>query len=146
MKKVLATLVCDPIHSGHINILKTAKSYGYVIAGLVTDEGNEQKCNLNGSTPLLPFKERYAVLSSIKYVDEVIPVPLVFKDVLLDLKPDLYVHGDDWKNSLSGLDASVWSRDMIIKLMATWGGSIVEPAYTKDISSSSIKSNFFLAD
>ena len=73
MKKVLATLVCAPIHSGHINILKTAKSYGYVIAGLVTDEGNEQKCNLNGSTPLLPFKERYAVLSSIKYVDEVIP-------------------------------------------------------------------------
>ena len=56
MKKVFATLVCDPIHSGHINILKTAKSYGYVIAGLVTDEGNEQKCNLNGSTPLLPFK------------------------------------------------------------------------------------------
>ena len=37
-KVVYVGLAADIIHEGHINILKTAKKYGTVILGLITDE------------------------------------------------------------------------------------------------------------
>ena len=33
-----ATMCADPIHHGHINLLKFAKNYGTVVVGLMTDE------------------------------------------------------------------------------------------------------------
>ena len=140
MKRVFATFVADPLHSGHINILKIAKSHGFVIAGLYSDNAQRDKCDLTGSFPLLSYEERYTVLSAIKYVDKIIPCELMWRDTLLNLKPDVYVHGDDWKITLSGQDPAIWGRDKVIETMAQWGGIVVEPPYTKSISSSSIKS------
>ena len=37
-KKVYVGLSADILHKGHINILKTAKKYGNVIVGLLTDK------------------------------------------------------------------------------------------------------------
>ena len=37
-KTVYVALSADILHEGHINILKTAKKYGQVIVGLLTDE------------------------------------------------------------------------------------------------------------
>ena len=37
-KPVYVPLAVDILHSAHINILKTAKKYGKVIAGLLTDK------------------------------------------------------------------------------------------------------------
>ena len=139
MKRVFATFVADPLDSGHINILKIAKSHGFVIAGLYSDNAQRDKCDLTGSFPLLSYEERYAVLSAIKYVDKIIPCELMWRDTVLNLKPDVYVHGDDWKITLSGQDPAIWGRDKVIETMAQWGGIVVEPPYTKSISSSSIK-------
>ncbi len=58
----------DPIHSGHIAYIKAAKALGDVlIAGLNSDKWLDRK----KGNYFMPFRERYEVLSSIKYVDEV---------------------------------------------------------------------------
>ena len=59
----------DPIHSGHIDYFRSAKEHGNkLIVALNSDEWLEKK---KGKF-FMPFKERYLVVSSIKYVDEVI--------------------------------------------------------------------------
>ena len=69
MKVIVVSGGFDPIHSGHIDYLKSAKECGNkLIVALNSDEWLEKK---KGKF-FMPFTERYAVLSSIKYVDEVI--------------------------------------------------------------------------
>jgi cytidyltransferase-like protein len=63
----------DPIHSGHISYLKSAKDISdYLIVALNSDNWLKNKKNKN----FLPFEERKIILESLKYVDEVID----FKD------------------------------------------------------------------
>jgi phosphoenolpyruvate phosphomutase len=50
------------------------------------------------------------------------------------LKPDYVVHGDDWLNG-----AQVNIRSEIVNLLKSWGGSLIEVPYTKNISTSIIK-------
>ena len=53
---------------------------------------------------------------------------------LLSLKPHYVVHGDDWK---FGIQKKI--REQVIKTLKKWSGKLVEPKYTKNISSSKIK-------
>ena len=64
-------------------------------------------------------------------------VPQLSKDYepnLRRLRPDIMVHGTDWRE---GPLADV--RKRAIEVMAEWGGEIVEPEYTKGVSSSQFK-------
>lgn len=63
----------DPIHSGHISYINSAKKYGdYLIIALNSDEWLRQK----KGKEFMPFEERKCILESIKNVDEV----LAFED------------------------------------------------------------------
>lgn len=65
------TGVYDMFHIGHLNIIKRAKEMcDYLIVGVSTDELVQQE---KGKTPIIPFQERMAIVSAIKYVDEVVP-------------------------------------------------------------------------
>ena len=67
MKIVIATGGFDPIHSGHIAYLKAAKQLGDIlIVGLNSDAWLERK----KGAAFMPWNERYAVVSKIKYVDQ----------------------------------------------------------------------------
>ena len=68
-KIVYVGLAADILHKGHLNILKTAKKYGRVVVGLLTDEA----IATYKPFPLLPFDERKMVIQNIRYVSEVIP-------------------------------------------------------------------------
>jgi cytidyltransferase-like protein len=70
MKKiVLATGGFDPIHSGHLNYLNEAKKLGdYLIVGVNSDEWLIKK---KGKF-FLSWEERAAIVSCLKWVDEVI--------------------------------------------------------------------------
>ena len=65
------TGVYDMFHIGHLNIIKCAKEQcDYLIVGVSTDELVQKD---KGKTPVIPYEERAAIISSLKYVDEVVP-------------------------------------------------------------------------
>ena len=130
-KKVYVGLAVDIIHDGHINILKTAHKYGDVIVGLLTDEAIASYKNI----PYLDFKRRKIIIENIKYVKKVVPQKtLDYVPNLKIIKPDFVVHGDDWKKGIQKK-----TRDGVIKILKNWSGKLIEPKYTKNISSTIIK-------
>ena len=132
-KLVYVGLSADILHEGHINILKIANKYGDVVVGLLTDKAIASYKKI----PHLSYKQREIVLENIKYVTKVIPQKtLDYRLNLNALKPNYVVHGDDWK---IGIQKQV--RLNVIKTLKKWGGKLIEPKYTKNISSSEIKQN-----
>ena len=130
-KKVYVGLSADILHEGHINILKTANKYGDVIVGLLTDEAIVSYKNI----PYLDFNRRKIILQNIKFVKKVIPQEtLDYVKNLNIIKPHYVVHGDDWK---FGVQKKTRSR--VIKTLKKWSGKLIEPKYTKNISSTLIK-------
>ena len=68
MKIVLATGGFDPLHSGHISYLKSARELGdKLIVGLNSDDWLTRK----KGRPFMPYKERAAVVGNLKMVDHV---------------------------------------------------------------------------
>jgi cytidyltransferase-like protein len=58
----------DPIHSGHVKLMNSAKTYGdYLIVGVNSDAWLERK----KGKAFMPFNERAAVVANMKAVDEV---------------------------------------------------------------------------
>ena len=130
-KIVYVGLSADILHKGHINILKIANSYGDVYVGLLTDEAIASYKNI----PYLNYEKRKIVLENIKYVKKVIPQKtLDYEENLLIIKPDYVVHGDDWKTGIQKK-----TRKKVVKVLKKWSGKLIEPKYTQNISSTSIK-------
>ena len=130
-KIVYVGLSADILHEGHINIIKTAKKYGEVIVGLLTDKAIASY----KSIPKLSYRQREVVLKNIKYIKKVIPQKtLDYSDNLNLIKPNYVVHGDDWKTGIQSQ-----TRLRVIKTLKKWGGKLIEPKYTKNISSTIIK-------
>ncbi len=133
MKKkiVYVGLAADIVHEGHINILKTAAKLGNVIVGLLTDKAIASYKKL----PYLEYNQRKIILQNIKYVDQVVEQKtLDYVKNLKSFKPNYVVHGDDWKIGIQKK-----TRQRVIKTLKLWGGKLIEPRYTRNISSSKIK-------
>ena len=142
MTRVYVGMSADMIHHGHINIIKEASKYGDVIVGLLTDKAIASYKRL----PYLTYEEREAVVVGLKGVTEVVrQETLDYRPNLEALKPDIVVHGDDWK---TGVQSKV--RDQVIKTLAQWGGELIDVPYTAGISSTklnkAVKSNGTTAD
>lgn len=135
MKKkiVYVPMVADILHEGHINILNVSKKLGKVIVGLFTDEA----VATYKKPTYLNYDQRKMTLKNLKQVDEIIPqVSKDYTPNVIKLKPDFVVHGDDWKKGpLQG------PRNKLIKTLKKWGGKLVEPKYTKNISSTQLKAS-----
>jgi len=128
---VYVGLSADILHEGHINILKIASSYGDVVVGLLTDEAIASYKNI----PYLDFRQRKVVLENLRYVKKVIPQKtLDYVDNLNIVRPNYVVHGDDWKTGIQKK-----TRDKVLKALKKWSGILIEPKYTKNISSTIIK-------
>ena len=69
MKIVIVTGGFDPLHSGHISYLRAARKLGdKLVVGLNSDEWLARK----KGRPFMPIDERFAIVSAIDVVDEVI--------------------------------------------------------------------------
>ncbi len=124
-------LSADILNEGHINIIKTASKYGKVIVGLLTDKAIAAYKKL----PYLSFEQRLVVVKNIKFVYKVVPqFSLDHTENLLKYKPQFVVHGDDWKKGVLKK-----TRLQVIKTLSKWNGKLIEPKYTKEVSSSNIK-------
>jgi len=131
-KIVYVALSADLIHPGHLNIIDKASKFGELIVGLLTDKAIASYKRV----PIMEYKDRLKVISSIKGVKKVIPqYEHDYTKNLKKIKPDFVVHGDDWKK---GVQLKI--RNKVIKELKKWDGELVEIPYTKGISSSKLVS------
>ena len=122
----------DLVHPGHMNILKAAATYGQVTVGLLTDKAIASYKRL----PYMTYEQRKNVIENIKGVVSVIPQDtLDYRANLEVLRPDIVVHGDDWKEGVQRK-----TRQQVIDCLAKWGGELIEVGYTEGISSTKLNS------
>ncbi len=122
MKTVYTCFSTDVIHDGHKNIIEQARSYGRVIVGCLSDK-EMLRCT---KFPTKTIEERMELYRSLDGVDEVVVQDdMLYDDVIERLHPDYVIHGDNWK---SGAEKAV--RDHVEKLVASYGGQIIDVPYT----------------
>ena len=133
MKKkiIYVPLAVDILHTGHLNLLKKAKKYGDVVIGLLSDKAIVEYKSL----PLISYDERFEIVNNLKNVYKVIEQnEWDYTNTLKQLKPDFFIHGDDWK---TGIQKKI--RLKVIKTLKSYGGKLIEVPYTSNISSTIIK-------
>ena len=122
----------DSLHIGHIRLLKAAKQYGNKLVVAVSTD--DLILEYKKIPPLQTLKDRIEIVSSIKYVDEVViqtSRDYKLKDCLKN-KCDCMVVGSDWKGT-----------DFFNKLQKEFeskGLKIIFHPYTKGISTTIIRS------
>lgn len=122
MKKVYMCFSTDILHNGHIKIINNAAQLGELTVGVLTDEVVASFKRY----PLIPLEERLALFRSIRGVAQVVVQDkLDYEDILEKLKPDVVVHGDDWR---TGFQVNI--RGRVIEKLKEWGGELVEFPYT----------------
>jgi phosphoenolpyruvate phosphomutase len=125
-KTVYVPLAADILNEGHLNILRIASNYGKVIVGLLTDAAIIQYKSL----PFFDYDQRFKIVSNLKLVDQVVPQDSWNYSLILNsIKPDFFVHGDDWK---TGVQVKI--RLEVIKELKKWNGKLIEPKYFKNFS------------
>ena len=129
-KLVYVPMAVDFIHPGHLNIIKVAQELGEVMIGLFTDRAIASYKRL----PFMSYEQRKAVIENVKGVDQVVMQETPdYEANLRKYKPDYMVHGTDWREGpLKDVRAKA------IAILAEWGGQMVEPEYTKGISSTEL--------
>lgn len=95
-KIVYTTGAFDPLHYGHLNVLKKAKLLAdYLIVGVSTDElirAEKQR------EVFMPLEERMAIISELRCVDKVIPqIDKRKQDIVDRYDVEAIVVGSDWK-------------------------------------------------
>ncbi|PSU85482.1 glycerol-3-phosphate cytidylyltransferase [Photobacterium kishitanii] len=126
--KVFTSGTWDLFHVGHLNIINQSSILGdELIVGVSTDELVEE---YKGVKPIIPFKERFEIISSIKGVTKVVEQKVLTEiDMLKEFNIDIVTIGDDWKNK--HLDGLEWMKK---------NGKRVEYfSYTDGVSTTSIK-------
>ena len=88
MKTVYMCFATDVIHEGHMNVVKKAKEYGKVVAGVLCDA---EMVRYN-RFPTVSFEERMAMVRNIPEIDEVIVQDrIMYDNVIKELKPDYVI-------------------------------------------------------
>lgn len=118
----------DLFHIGHLNLLRRAKEHcDYLVVGVHKDASHK------GKTTFISFEERVAIVSSIKYVDQVIPSEREDCDVYLKgiVRYDYLFVGSDYKGT------ERFNR--YEQIFANKGVEIVYFPYTQGTSSSQLR-------
>ena len=123
-KKVYIGLASDIINEAHINLFKKANKIGKLTVGLFSDKAViEYKKLLN-----LSYEKRYNLISSIKYIDNIIKQnEYDYSKNLRLLKPDFVIHGNKWRGP-NGL----FIKKKIIQTLKKWNGKLIEVDYDHD--------------
>jgi len=92
--RVYTDMAADMFHVGHLNLIKRAREQGdYLIVGVHSD----QDIASYKRRPVIEEQDRYEIIRSCRYVDEVIEdAPLIMtKDFIESNNINLVVRGDD---------------------------------------------------
>ena len=128
---VYSYYVLDIIHSGHLLMMKNAKTMagpdGKLIVGILTDKAAMEK----KPKPIISFEERMEIASSIKYVDIVVaqdtysPLPNAIR-----IKPDILME------STSHTEEAIQEAEAVMRKI---NGRVVVLPYFPSQSSTAIK-------
>lgn len=134
-KIVYSSVTADLFHYGHLRLLETANKLGdFHICGVPTNEAIRSY----KEEPIADFKEREAIISSLRCVDMVMTEESVdptenlkkihnqFKNAKIIL-----VHGDDWKE--------VPGSEYIKKIK----GEVIQPQYYQKLSTEKVIKKIF---
>ena len=132
-KKIFMSMSTDVIHGGHINIIRRAAELGELTVGVLSDETVASYKRY----PLLSCDERMKIVAAIQGVEHVIKQEgLSYRTILKEVKPDIIVHGDDWR---TGIQQPI--REETIALLQASGGKLVEFPYTVNEEYDRIEAN-----
>ena len=123
LRTVLTYGTFDLFHVGHLNLLRRMRAMGdRLVVGVSTDEFNA----LKGKRTVVPFKDRFAIVQGVRYVDQVIAENDWSQKAsdIQSLGADVLGMGDDWEGKFDHLS----DRCEVVYLPRT-----------KDISSTEIK-------
>jgi glycerol-3-phosphate cytidylyltransferase len=120
----------DMFHIGHLNILRAARQRcDQLVVGVATDDA---LMAMKGRPPVIPLGERMEIVSSLRFVDEVVPDVAQDKRVAWRAHPfDVLFKGTDWEGSPKG--------DRLETEMAEVGATVVYLPYTPSTSSTMLR-------
>jgi glycerol-3-phosphate cytidylyltransferase len=100
----------DMLHIGHLNVLQKAKQMGTVlIVGVSTDQLVKK---YKGSRPVVPYAQRFKLVSALKYVDKVVKQKKLFDlKQFKKVKANIFVVGDDWRGQEYKVPNLKWLKD-----------------------------------
>ncbi len=114
----------DPIHIGHIKLLKSAKALGNKLIVIIN---NDNWLKAKKGYAFLNQKERKAVLEAVRFVDQVVITthPKKVKDnsvckELAKIKPDIFANGGDRK--VGNIPEYKLCEELGIKMVFNVGG------------------------
>ncbi|MPV36575.1 adenylyltransferase/cytidyltransferase family protein [Georgenia subflava] len=125
----------DMFHIGHLNILRAARSRcDRLVVGVATDEA---LVAMKGAAPVVPHDERMEILSSLRFVDAVVPDVDVDKRIAWRANRfDILFKGTDWLGTPKGERLESQMREV--------GARVVYLPYTPSTSSTMLRA--FLTD
>ncbi|WP_057830458.1 adenylyltransferase/cytidyltransferase family protein [Colwellia sp. TT2012] len=122
----------DLLHVGHIALLEYCRTLGDEVAvGVASDE---VVSSYKSNVPVVPLEERMEMLKALRCVDIVRAYhKLEYVSACQELKPDIFVIGEDWGDKPHNLDVENYLR--------AEGGKIIQVSYNPKTSSTKIKQN-----
>lgn len=122
MKNVYVCFSTDVVHEGHLNIIREAKKYGRIIAGVMSDSAMVRFDRF----PTISLEDRMEMFRQIPEISQVvIQNDVMYENILKELRPDYVIHGDNWRDGpLSAI------RQNVIDVLQQWGGQLIEVPYT----------------
>ncbi|OGE77885.1 MAG: hypothetical protein A2751_02465 [Candidatus Doudnabacteria bacterium RIFCSPHIGHO2_01_FULL_46_14] len=124
----------DPLHVGHINLLREAKHFANAHNGkLLVILNNDNWLRAKKGFTFMPEKEREAVLRATKYVDDVVitshqakPSDMSVCKELERLKPTHFFNGGDRRPDLDPVPEVELCRKLGIEMIYNVGGQKVQ--------------------
>lgn len=122
MKNVYVCFSTDVVHEGHLNIIREAKKYGRITAGVMSDSAMVRFDRF----PTISLEDRMELFRQIPEISQVvIQNDVMYENILKELRPDYVIHGDNWRDGpLSAI------RQNVIDVLQQWGGQLIEVPYT----------------
>ena len=121
--KVAVSGYFNPLHVGHLEMIKMAKSLGDHLTVIVN---NDRQVKIKGSVPFMDEMDRVEIIKSLRYVDEVflsIDKDSTVIESLRAINPDIFANGGDRK-SLNDIPEAMICEELDIEMVDGLGRKI----------------------
>lgn len=135
---VLVHGVFDLLHAGHLAYFREAKCHGDILVVTLT---SDRYVNKGPGRPYFNDRVRAEMLAALDVVDYVcISDHPTATPAILELKPDVYVKGPDYKDKSKDITGEIYNEERAVK---AHGGSLVFTE-SETHSSSNLLNRFFM--